>query len=109
MRQRLDAANAAQVHDVAIYETRRPESLPQHVLDAIEEGRITWITFTSSSTAKNFTDMVGPDYKAKLANIKRASIGPITTQTLNERGLPPTIEAKVFNIDGLVQSMLAHT
>ncbi len=51
---------------MAIYETKRPAALPPHVVEVINENRATWITFTSSSTAKNFTDLLGPDSKEKL-------------------------------------------
>ena len=53
----------------------------------MEEKRVNWITFTSSSTAKNFATLLGPDYKEKLKGIHLASIGPITTDTLHELGL----------------------
>jgi uroporphyrinogen III methyltransferase/synthase len=107
LRERLEQGGADQVHDIAIYETRPAKELPPHLLHALEENRVTWITFTSSSTAKNFTTLLGPDYKTKLGGIKLASIGPITTQTLRELGLEPTIEAKTFNIGGVVDAILA--
>jgi uroporphyrinogen III methyltransferase/synthase len=65
-----------------------------------------WITFTSSSTVKNFISLIGNDYAKQLANVKIASIGPITTQTLVEMGLTPTVQAENFNVDGLVRAML---
>ena len=49
--------------------------------------------------------VLGPDYKAKLAGVKLASIGPITTATLREVGLEPAVEATTFNIDGLVAAI----
>jgi uroporphyrinogen III methyltransferase/synthase len=95
------------VHDVAVYETRPADSLPPYLLDAIDAKRVTWITFTSSSTAKNFAELLGSDYRTRLAGIHLASIGPITSSTLRQLGLPPSIEAEKFNIDGLVESILA--
>lgn len=105
LRERLEQNGAAQVHDIGVYETKQAGELPPHVVDAIAEQRVTWVTFTSSSTAKNFTELLGADYKQRLAGVKIASIGPITTQTLEELGLQPTIEAKKFNIEGLVQAI----
>ncbi len=107
LRQRLEQGTAEHVHDVAVYETRSASALPQHVIDAIDDKRITWVTFTSSSTAKNFAQLLGPNYREKLAGVKLASIGPVTTQTLTELGLVPTIEAKTYNIDGVVEAILA--
>lgn len=107
LRERLDQAGAAQVHDVAIYETHPANELPHHLLDALEAKEVTWVTFTSSSTAKNFVKLLGPDYKSKLAGVKLASIGPVTTATLKELGLTPTVQAEMFNIDGVVASIVA--
>jgi uroporphyrinogen III methyltransferase/synthase len=108
LRERLEQSGASQVHDVAIYETHPAKELPPHLLDALESKQVTWVTFTSSSTAKNFAALLGPDYKAKLANVKLASIGPVTTATLKELGLTPTVQAETFNIDGLVAAMQSH-
>jgi len=68
---------------------------------------VTWVTFTSSSTATNFVQLLGPDYRAKLSGVRVASIGPITTSTLKELGLTPAVQADTFNIDGLVGALLA--
>jgi uroporphyrinogen III methyltransferase/synthase len=107
LRERLGQGGATAADDVAIYETRPAASLPQHLLDALDAGEVNWATFTSSSTAKNFTSLLGPDYAAKLANVKIASIGPVTTATLRELKLEPAIQAETFNIEGLIQSLLA--
>ena len=106
LRERLDQSGAAQVHDVPIYETHRAAALPPHLLDALQENRVNWITFTSSSTATNFTALLGPNYRDQLKSIRLASIGPITTKTLTELGLPPTVEARTYNVAGLVESIL---
>ncbi|HYO09586.1 MAG TPA: uroporphyrinogen-III C-methyltransferase [Tepidisphaeraceae bacterium] len=108
LRERLDAAGAAVVHDVAVYETRRAASLPPHLLDALDEARVTCVTFTSSSTATNFVELLGPDYRAKLSGVKLASIGPITTQTLQRLGLQPAVQADRYNVEGLVAAIQQH-
>jgi uroporphyrinogen III methyltransferase/synthase len=65
-----------------------------------------WITFTSSSTAKNFFELLGEDRNALLEGVRIASIGPITTATLGELGVRDVVEAKQFDIEGLVQAVL---
>jgi uroporphyrinogen III methyltransferase/synthase len=105
LRERLERAGASQVNDVAVYETHPAESLPPHLVEALDAKQVTWVTFTSSSTARNFILLLGDDYKAKLANVKLASIGPITTSTLREFGLTPTVEAKQYNIAGVVAAI----
>jgi uroporphyrinogen III methyltransferase / synthase len=105
LRERLVEAGAAEVRDVAVYETRQAASLPVHVVDALSAGQIQWVTFTSSSTAKNFAALVGSDYREKLKGVKIASIGPVTSDTLEKLDIAPTIQAETFNIGGLIDSL----
>src|SRR5271165_2644667 len=72
------------------------------------------ITFTSSSTVKNFVALLG--LRGARAALKKsapnhgvhsASIGPVTSATLREFGLPVDIEAKEFDIPGLVAAIVA--
>ena len=107
LRERLQRDGAAEVRDVAIYQTRPAERLPEHLLEALDAGQVSWVTFTSSSTATNFAALLGSDYRTRLKGVKIASIGPITTQTLQHLGLPPTIAADTSNIDGLIEALLA--
>ncbi len=62
------------------------------------------ITFTSSSTVEHFLDLglTLPE------NLKIASIGPITSRTLKERGLYVDIEAEQHDIPGLVKAIADH-
>jgi uroporphyrinogen-III synthase len=71
------------------------------------------ITFTSSSTVKNFVALLGirgagAALKKTAPNrgIHSASIGPVTSATLREFGLPVDIEAKRFDVPGLVDAIL---
>jgi uroporphyrinogen III methyltransferase/synthase len=59
------------------------------------------ITFTSSSTVENFLALKLP----LPAGLKTASIGPITSQTMREHGLAVDVEAKDFDIPGLVAAV----
>jgi uroporphyrinogen-III synthase len=73
------------------------------------------ITFTSSSTVKNFVSLLGLR-NARTAlkkfspnnGVHSASIGPVTSATLREFGLPVDIEAKTFDIPGLVAAIVAY-
>jgi uroporphyrinogen-III synthase len=63
------------------------------------------VTFTSSSTAKNFVALLGkkhPNFDA----VHFASIGPVTSSTLRELGLRVDIAAKTFTIPGLVRAIV---
>lgn len=67
----------------------------------LEEGADI-ITFTSSSTARHFAEM-----KLTLPpGCRIASMGPVTTATLRELGMPPTAEAELHTIPSLVQAIV---
>lgn len=103
---RMLAEAGAYVTELAVYETRRPAALPVEVLEALRIGRVDWVTFTSSSTATNMVDLLGDEWSL-LRQVKIASIGPITSQTLRGLNLEPTVEAGTSNIAGLVEAVLA--
>lgn len=64
------------------------------------------ITFTSSSTAKNFAALPFPAaLREQLALAKIASIGPITSETLRALGMSVDIEAQESTILGLVEAI----
>ena len=69
---------------------------------AIPDG-VDWITFTSSSTVKNFVKSFGAEM---LSKVKTAAIGPITADTLNAFGVEPTVVASEFTIDGLIRAIV---
>jgi len=107
LREKLIESHAAEVRDVAVYDTKIAGALPANLLEALDAEQVDWVTFTSSSTAKNFVTLLGSDYKSRLAKTKLASIGPITTQTLKDLGLEPTAQAERFDIAGLVRAIRA--
>ena len=59
------------------------------------------ITFTSSSTVENFMALKLP----LPPGLKTASIGPITSQTMRDHGLTVDVEAKHYDIPGLVAAI----
>jgi len=99
------SAAGAQVKDVAVYLTRPAAGLPAEVIEGLQNRRIDWITFSSSSTAINFTALLGSNYREQLAGVKLASIGPVTTLALRELGLEPSVQAERFDIPGLVEAI----
>jgi uroporphyrinogen-III synthase len=98
----------ARVHVAEAYETVIPEESRSQLEKALNDPRQrpTAITFTSSSTARNFVALLGSDEPAKLLHgITVASIGPVTSATLRELGLPVDVEAKEYTIPGLVKAL----
>ena len=100
--------SGAQVDVVTAYRTEIEDSDAALIADMLNSGEIDAITFTSSSTVKNFVKLIGEDGKVSLPdNIKIASIGPITSKTAEENGLKPDIVADEYTIEGLVKAVKA--
>jgi uroporphyrinogen III methyltransferase/synthase len=68
----------------------------------LAEGRIDWVTVTSSAIARSLARMFGKDLK----RAKLASISPVTSAVLDQLGCEPSVEASVYTMDGLVQAVL---
>jgi uroporphyrinogen-III synthase len=64
------------------------------------------VVFTSSSTAKNFAELLGKVKAGALSGVEFASIGPVTSATLRELQMPPTIEAREFTMGGLIRAIV---
>jgi uroporphyrinogen-III synthase len=107
--QELRAAGAT-VHVMEAYETVVPESSRARLREVLSDAaqRPTAITFTSSSTARNFVELLGPENLSQLDGITIASIGPVTSQTLREVGITVTLEAHEYTIAGLVDALAEH-
>ena len=62
------------------------------------------VTFTSSSTVTNFLALKLPWPR----NLRTASIGPITSETMRQAGLKVDVEANRHDIGGLVEAIVAN-
>jgi len=104
----------ASVDVAAGYETVLPESskkaLQALMKDAARKPQV--ITFTSSSTVRNFIELLGGRGRQPHTNnnllerVRLASIGPITSATLREFGLPVHLEAEEYTIAGLTRAII---
>ncbi|MEM6855738.1 MAG: uroporphyrinogen-III synthase, partial [Planctomycetota bacterium] len=100
---RLLVEAGAIVNEVIAYQTQKPEALPEAVLDALREG-LDWVTFTSSSTVRNLIDLLGEE-ASLLDGVRAASIGPITSQTMRERGLDVAVESEQASVASLIEAV----
>jgi len=95
----------AGVEVVEAYETVAP-SLPPGEIDRLLKPRPHAITFTSPSTVSNLAKLMGEERMPEaLAGIALASIGPVTSDTVQKLGLDVSIEAKESTIPGLVDAI----
>ena len=93
--------SGAQVDDVVAYRTVLDGSGAEDLRRRLDEGRVDLITFTASSTVRNFVELVG----AEIGAARVASIGPITSATARELGLPVHVEASTHSIPGLLAAL----
>jgi len=104
------AAAGAQVDVVEAYETVVPEKSRVRLRGLMKnkDRRPHVITFTSSSTVRNFVELLGlgRSKAPALANVQLASIGPVTSATLREFELPVEIEAREFTMGGLIRAIV---
>jgi uroporphyrinogen-III synthase len=103
----------ARVDVVEAYETVIPRSSRTRLRAVlINPGRRpNVITFTSSSSVRNFVALLGNKRERAharnlLQEVKFASIGPVTSSTLHELRLPVDIEASEYTIAGLVAAIV---
>lgn len=101
------AARGADVCEVTAYRTVPDGAGAQRVAHMLEQGQLHWITFTSSSTVKNFFNVVDPGL-VQGSEVRLASIGPTTSATLAEAGFEPDVEAESHTIPGLVEAILSN-
>ena len=91
----------AKVDVVALYETVAEEPDPE----AVEAARSAdYVTFTSSSTVRNFVAAIGSDFPERARVV---SIGPVTSEAAREAGLRVDAEAVSHDPEGLVEALLA--
>ncbi len=111
----------ALVEEVAAYHTLSASSDDEqgrNILRMLQDHQIDIVTFTSSSTVRNFMQWLSQyeqGITGSLTNLvmrdphlKIACIGPITSQTARKLGLDVHIEAREFTIEGLVEAIIQH-
>ncbi len=90
------------VTNLAVYRTITP------VASAVELSAIDAVTFSSSSTARNFVAMLNGTAEALLTRAMVFCIGPVTAETARELGLRVDAVASEHTIDGLVDAMAKY-
>lgn len=110
------------VDEVAAYRTSavaNDDGQGREVLHLLQTRQLDILTFTSSSTVRNFMRWLvecesGDPARSNTYLVtgnprpKIACIGPITSQTACELGLDVDIEAREFTIEGLVEAIVQH-
>jgi len=97
----------ATVTVLPVYETKPADQDPEEIIAAIKAGQVHYLTFTSSSTVKNFFAKIAPEALRAAGSVKIACIGPVTAETLARFGFSPDVTAPEFTIPALARAIIA--
>lgn len=99
----------AEVNEIPVYVTRIAEDNTTTLLANLEEQRIDCVTFTSSSTVRNFKKLLPEaSFEQLLAPVTVACIGPITEETARDLGFDVHLVADTYTIPGLVDALIDY-
>jgi uroporphyrinogen III methyltransferase/synthase len=99
----------AGVTEVPVYTTRRVDGGGARLRDAFARGTVDAVTFTSSSTARNFAELfTDEERRAWFGSVIVASIGPITAATAAEYGLETRVMPREYTIPALARALMEY-
>jgi len=99
----------AVVDEVTAYQTIFETDLLEDIYDQVKRGDFDLITFTSSSTVKNFVAQIEEKNLATaLSRARVACIGPITSRTAAQFGLRTDIQPEQYTIPDLVDAIVNY-
>ena len=90
---------------VDLYTNTVNMTIKDELLEILKKEDIDYITFTSSSTVKYLVEILGDD-KDLIRDIKKVSIGSITSQTIRDLGFELDMESDQASIDSMVSAIL---
>jgi uroporphyrinogen III methyltransferase / synthase len=99
--EQLMAAGAI-VEQVVAYRSIDAIEVNAEILEAIDAGRVDWITVTSSAIARSLAKLLGE----RLRKCKLATISPLTTEALRELGYEAAAEAREYTMAGIVAAII---
>jgi uroporphyrinogen III methyltransferase/synthase len=92
----------AEVDVVQAYQNVLPWDAPARAKQVFSEPLPNWVTFASSSAVDNLTHIVEQEI---LQQVRIATIGPVTSDTVRAHGLEVSAEASVHSMDGLIKAL----
>ncbi len=98
----------ARIDIAPAYRTMLPEDSIAALRQLLQSRQLDCITVTSSSAARNLFTLIEATGEQLPEDTILASIGPITSQTLEDLGHTATIEADEASIPSLVEAIELH-
>lgn len=104
-----ELARAGAIVDVApAYKAVPAAACGEEVRGLLAANLLDCVSFGSSSTVRNFLDVVPANLLLASSRVKLAAIGPITAETLREYGLKAEIMPAKFTIPALVKAIAGY-
>ena len=94
----------AKVNNVPLYTAASEKSKSEPLMEKINSAEVDWLTFTSPSCVCAFFEQIKTD-TVKSADVKVASIGPVTSEQLKNIGIKIDIQAAEHTINGLLDAI----
>jgi uroporphyrinogen III methyltransferase/synthase len=101
------AAVGAVVDEVVVYETR-VASGASRAAQAVQDGAIDVVLFTSGSMVEILVDALGSDARSALSGVVVASIGAVTTAAAEKLGIRVDVKGTSRGVDGLLDALEEH-
>ncbi|MDK9707270.1 MAG: uroporphyrinogen-III C-methyltransferase [Desulforhopalus sp.] len=102
----------AQVTVAPVYQNCPAEGDKESLRAELALGKIDMVTFTSSSTVRNFLAMLDgvdqDELNRLLANVKIAAIGPITAKTVTDSGLRVDVQPEQHTIPAMIEAIVDY-
>jgi len=102
----------AQVTVTPIYQNCRVEGDKIALRAEFVDNKVDMLTFTSSSTVRNFLTMLDAENEEELqkllAGVKIAAIGPITAKYVTDNGLEVHVQPEQFTITDMVDAVTEY-
>jgi uroporphyrinogen III methyltransferase/synthase len=103
-------ALGAHVDEIPVYQTIRPQTgKTEELRTLLKAGKIDLVTFTSSSTVRNFiASFPEDDVSVLLSKGGVGCIGPITTDTAHEFGLRVAVQPQTYTIPAFAEAIVEY-
>jgi len=95
---------------IPVYRTIAPAVDVASLTQQLHDGQVAAVTFTSSSTVRNFVELFGgrDAVRRLVAPVVIACIGPITARTAEEYGLTVAVMPAENTVPALADAIVRH-
>ena len=94
------------VEDVPTYTTVLPRADAEALRDSLLRDKIDLVTFTSSSTVRNFVTLLDGSVAEVLRHVAVGCIGPVTADTARGYGMHVAIQPRTYTVPAFVEAIV---